>query len=148
MATPTPLRISVIGAGHVGVASAVCLAALGHEVRVLDIDRQKIDRLSAGELPFYEPGVAEVLARVGPSGRVSFHTEPEEAMDGAQIAFLCVNTPNDDQGRVDLSALVAATRSVARHLTEGAVLVNRSTAPVGTAEFLKSILREERDDER
>ncbi|MGH2557298.1 MAG: UDP-glucose dehydrogenase family protein [Actinomycetota bacterium] len=148
MATPAPLSISVIGAGHVGVASAVCLAALGHEVRVLDIDRQKIDRLTAGELPFYEPGVAEVLARVSPSGRISFHAEPKDAVEGAQIVFLCVNTPNDDQGRVDLSALVAATRSVARHLAEGAVLVNRSTAPVGTAEFLRSILREERSDER
>lgn len=130
------------------MVSAVCLAALGHRVRVLDIERQKIDRLSAGELPFYEPGLAEVLARVNPSGLISFHSDPREAVAGTRIVFLCVNTPNDEQGRVDLTALLAATRSVAPHLTHGAVLANRSTSPVGTAEYLRSILREEREDER
>jgi UDPglucose 6-dehydrogenase len=143
----TPLRISVVGAGHVGMASGGCFAALGHQVRVLDVDRRKIERLSAGELPFYEPGLAEVLARIGSAGSITFHWEPEEAVAGSQIVFLCVNTPNDDQGRVDLSALVGATRSVAPHLSEGAVLVNRSTAPVGTAEYIRTLLREGRQDE-
>lgn len=141
------LPIAVVGAGHVGLVSGVALAALGNEVRVLDIDRAKIDRLSAGELPFYEPGLAEILARVAASGAISFHTDPVEAVTGSQIVFLCVNTPNDDQGDVDLSALVAATRSVAPHLSKEAVLVNRSTAPVGTAEFIRSLIREERKEE-
>ena len=137
----------MIGAGHVGMATALCLAALGNEVRVLDVDRNKIERLSAGELPYYEPGLAEVLAHVASSGLISFHWEPGEAAAGAHVVFLCVNTPNDDQGRVDLSAVVAATRSVAPHLAEGAVLVNRSTAPVGTAEYIRTLVREERQDE-
>lgn len=136
------------GGGHVGLVSALCLAALGDVVSVLDVDRRKIERLRGGELPFYEPGLAEILARVAPTGRISFHWEPQEAVAGSQIVFLCVNTPNDDQGRVDLSALVSASRSVARHVPEQAVLVNRSTAPVGTAEFLRSILREERGEDR
>jgi UDPglucose 6-dehydrogenase len=131
----------------VGLVSAIALSALGHEVRVFDVDRRKIDRLSGGELPFYEPALADVLAKVSASGLVSFHPEPAAAVAGAQIVFLCVDTPNDDQGRVDLAALVAATRSVGTHLSKGAVLVNRSTAPVGTAEFLRSLLREERGDE-
>jgi UDPglucose 6-dehydrogenase len=146
-ASSASLRITVVGAGHVGLVSAVSFAALGHQVRVLDVARQRIDRLSSGELPFYEPGLAEILARVASSGTISFHSEPEGAIEGSDLVFLCVNTPNDDEGRVDLSALVSASRSAARHMSPGAVLVNRSTAPVGTAEFLRSLLREERGDE-
>jgi UDPglucose 6-dehydrogenase len=146
-ASSASLRITVVGAGHVGLVSAVSLAALGHQVRVLDVARQRIDRLSAGELPFYEPGLAEILARVASSGGISFHSEPEEAIAGSHLVFLCVNTPNDDEGRVDLSALVSASRSAAPYMSQGAVLVNRSTAPVGTAEFLRSLLREERGNE-
>jgi UDPglucose 6-dehydrogenase len=136
----------VVGAGHVGLVSAICLAALGHEVRVLDVDRSKIERLSGSELPFYEPGLAEVLARIGHT-RITFHHRPERAIPGARVVFLCVNTPNDPEGRVDISALVAATCSVAPRLDEGAVLVNRSTAPVGTAEYIRSLVREERRGE-
>jgi UDPglucose 6-dehydrogenase len=141
------MRIAVVGAGHVGLVSAVSFAAFAHQVRILDVDRQRIERLSAGELPFYEPGLAEVLARVASSRAISFHVEPEAAIAGSQLVFLCVNTPNDDEGRVDLSALVSALRSVAPHLSRRAVLVNRSTAPVGTAEFLRSLLREEKGEE-
>jgi UDPglucose 6-dehydrogenase len=146
-ASSASVRMAVVGAGHVGLVSAVSFAALGHQVRVLDVDRRRIERLSGGELPFYEPGLAEILARVASSGAISFHNEPEGAIAGSQLVFLCVNTPNDDEGRVDLSALVSASRSAAPHLSQGAVLVNRSTAPVGTAEFLRSLLREERGDE-
>jgi UDPglucose 6-dehydrogenase len=146
-ASSASLRITVVGAGHVGLVSAVSFAALGHQVRVLDVARQRIDRLSSGELPFYEPGLAEILALVASSPAMSFHSEPEGAIAGSHLVFLCVNTPNDDEGRVDLTALVSASRTAAPHMSPGAVLVNRSTAPVGTAEFLRSLLREERGDE-
>src|SRR5919197_6589401 len=107
----TGLDIAVVGAGHVGLVTGVCLAALGHRVRALDVDADKIERLRGGEAPFFEPGLDELLAGGVADGLLSFHVDPAEALEPARLAFLCVDTPNDPTGRVDLSALIAAARS-------------------------------------
>lgn len=138
------VQIGVVGAGHVGLVSAVCLAAVGHRVFVQDIDSVKIDHLAAGRVPFLEPGVDSLLARALASGKLSFHTDPAEAVSDVAVTFICVDTPNGADGAVDLTGVVAAARAVARHTREGSVLVNRSTAPVGTAQYIRSIVDEER----
>jgi len=138
------LDIAVLGAGHVGLVSAVCLAALGHHVRVLDIDERRVDRLAGGEVPFLEPGLDELLTKARSFGRISFHANQQDALPGATLVFLCVDTPNRSEGQVDLSSVVSATHTAAHHATDGAVIVNRSTAPVGTVDYIWSIIEERR----
>jgi UDPglucose 6-dehydrogenase len=142
-----PVRIAVVGAGHVGLVSAACLAAVGHRVAVQDVDAERIRVLSTGRSPFLEPGLDDLLSREAGSGRLSFHTSPAAALAGAQVAFVCVGTPNGPGGRVDLSFVLAATEAVLEHAPAGCVLVNRSTAPVGTASYLRSLASEARGDE-
>ena len=139
------MRIVIVGAGHVGLVSAACFAAVGHDVVALDIDEQRIETLRRGESPFFEPGLDELLVAGSRAGRLTFTTDPLEAFGGAQLAFLCVATPNDDQGEVDLRGVVSAARTIAHHAEPGTVLVNRSTAPVGTAGYVRSIIDEGRE---
>jgi UDPglucose 6-dehydrogenase len=137
------MEIAVVGAGHMGVVCAMGLGYVGHRVRVHDVDGDRIDRLGAGELPFYEPWAQELLAQTARAERVTFHRDPAEALAGTSVVFVCVDTPNKDDGQVDLSAVTAAGRTVARFAGEDALLVNRSTVPVGTAEYLRTLLHEE-----
>ena len=136
------MDITVVGAGHVGLVSAACLSAVGHRVRVQDIDADRIERLTAGETPFLEPDLPEVLCLGRQAGRLSFHTDPVDALPGAALVFVCVNTSAGPDGGVDLTGVISATRAAARHASDGAVLVNRSTSPVGTAHYILSILEE------
>lgn len=129
-----------MGAGHVGLVSAACLSAVGHDVTALDIDEDRLARLRAGESPFFEPHLDDLLARAGDSRPIAFTSDPAAALDGAEIAFLCVPTPNDDDDDVDLRAVLAAARSVAQNADPGTVVVNRSTAPVGTAAHLRTVI--------
>jgi UDPglucose 6-dehydrogenase len=141
-----PMRVGVVGAGHVGLISAVCLASIGRRVFVQDIDQSRIQLLSAGSTPFLEPGLTDLLTRGLAEGLLSFHTDPAEAFSQVDLTFICVDTPNNPDGSLDLRAVVAAARSLARHAREDSVLVNRSTAPVGTAQYVRSMVEEERRD--
>ena len=141
------LEISIFGAGHVGLVSGACLAELGHRVRVLDVDEGKIARLEGGEVPFLEPGLDEVLARVRTKATISFHSDPSEVLPAARVIFICVNTPNSPNGHVDLSSVVEAAHTAARFAADGALVVNRSTVPVGTADYISSILEDARRGE-
>jgi UDPglucose 6-dehydrogenase len=133
------MEIAVVGAGHVGLVSAVCLATVGHQIRALDVDQGRIEQLNACQVPFLEPAVPDLLARASANGRITFHSDPAEALPGAELIFLCVDTPILPDGQVDLSPLVAAARASIAHASEGAAIVNRSTAPVGTAAYIKSL---------
>src|SRR5919201_6580523 len=137
------IPIAVVGGGHVGLVSAVAFAAVGHRVRVYDIDRDRIALLSAGKAPFVEPALDDLLAHGLSRRALSFHTDPSEAIPRARVVFVCVDTPNSGDGSVDLSAIVAAARAVGRHAGRETLLVNRSTAPVGTSEYVRSIVEEE-----
>jgi UDPglucose 6-dehydrogenase len=138
------MDMAFIGAGHVGLVSAACMAAIGHRVRVFDIDARRIASLGRGEVPFLEPGLPELVASGLGEGRLSFDRDPVDALSGAQLIFVCVGTLPGPAGDVDLSGVIAATDAVARYARSGCVLVNRSTAPVGTAEYIRSVLEEER----
>ena len=138
------MDITFIGAGHVGLVSAACMTGAGHRVRVLDVDRERIEGLRDGFVPFLEPGLPALLDSGRTTGRLTFHDDPAEAIPGADLVFVCVGTLNGPEGEVDLSAVLAATATVAEHATPGTVLVNRSTSPVGTAEYIRSVIDEVR----
>jgi UDPglucose 6-dehydrogenase len=136
------MQIAVIGAGHVGTVCAACLSAIGHRVCVLDVDQQRIGLLRAGRLPFVEPGLDQLVSRGRAEGLLSFHTDPEEALPGAAVMFLCVNTDSGPDGSADISAIESAVRVVSRFAGSDPLLVNRSTAPVGTADYIRSLSEE------
>ncbi|WP_396134641.1 UDP-glucose dehydrogenase family protein [Citricoccus sp. I39-566] len=139
---PEPtLRISVVGTGYLGATHAACMAELGFEVLGLDIDPAKVQALSAGELPFHEPGLPELLLKHVDSGRLRFTTSYEEVGAWADVHFIGVGTPQKPgETAADLRFVDAAVTSLARHITRDALIVGKSTVPVGTATRLKDLL--------
>jgi len=123
----------MIGTGYVGLVTGTCLADFGHTVACVDIDATRIDRLNNGEMPIYEPGLKDVVARNHRGGRIRFTTELGEAVRESEVVFIAVGTPSQDDGGTDLSYVYAAAEDVAKHLDGYTVIVQKSTAPVGTA---------------
>src|SRR3954453_1901681 len=138
MTMTTPTRISVIGTGYLGATHAACLAELGFEVVGVDVDPLKVEALSSGRLPFYEPDLEPLIGRHVASGRLRFTTDAAEAARFASVHFLCVGTPQQ-AGRLaaDTSYVDAAVDALAGHLSDGDLLVGKSTVPVGTAARLR-----------
>ena len=127
------MRIAMIGTGYVGLVSGVCLSDFGHTVTCVDTDAAKIDRLRAGQVPIYEPGLDQLMVRNAEAGRLRFTTDLAEALEGADAAFIAVGTPSRrGDGQADLSYVMAAARDVARLAHDGLVIVVKSTVPVGT----------------
>ena len=127
-------RITVIGTGYLGTTHAACMAELGFEVLGVDVDPQKIELLSTGKLPFYEPELAELVERNVAAGRLRFTASHREAADFGDVHFLCVGTPQrDDSAAADLRYLYAAADALAPHLHRPCLVVGKSTVPVGTA---------------
>ncbi|HVB77785.1 MAG TPA: UDP-glucose/GDP-mannose dehydrogenase family protein [Candidatus Nitrosotalea sp.] len=135
-------RIAMIGAGYVGLTTSACLADLGNDLTVLDIDQAKIDGLRQGRLHFFEPGLQEVVTRNLAAGRLRFTTEYAEAIPGAEMAFIAVSTPEGAGGEADLSAVTAAAASIAGHLDGPLVIVNKSTVPIGTGDLVSRTVHE------
>ena len=140
------MRVGVIGTGHVGLVTCVSLASMGHDVIGTDADESKTERCKAGESPFYEPGVQDLLAQGLASGRLSFTTDPTEAVADAEVVFICVGTPPRADGEANLVAVEHAVRTVARSATGPIVVVEKSTVPTGTALRLRRTLARERPD--
>jgi UDPglucose 6-dehydrogenase len=134
-------RVAVVGTGYVGTVTAVCLAWLGHEVVGLDVEETRIQQLSAGRVPFFEPGLQGLLAETIASGRLSF-TADSAATAASEIIFLCVGTPSGSGGSPDMSQVASAAHNLARHLREGVVVVNKSTVPVGSGNWVKTLIEE------
>ena len=135
-------RLTVIGTGYLGATHAVCMAALGHEVLGVDVDSSKVDRLNGGEVPFFEPGLPELLAKALDTGRLRFTTSYAEAGASGDVHFLCVGTPQcAGSGAADLAYVDAAVTALAAHLHRRALVVGRSTVPVGTAARLAELIR-------
>lgn len=135
------MEILVIGVGYVGLVTGTCFAEMGHHVTCLDIDKGKIDRLKKGEIPFYEPGLKELVNRNCKAKRLSFTTDYTTAKPAGMI-FIAVGTPPKKDGAADLSYVEAVARFIGKHLTDYAVIVNKSTVPVGIARNLKQIIRD------
>jgi UDPglucose 6-dehydrogenase len=141
------MRIAMIGAGYVGLVSGACFSDFGHHVVCVDSDEQKIVALNRGEIPIYEPGLAELVARNVKQERLAFVTDLKWAVKGADVIFIAVGTPSRrGDGHADLSYVYAAAREIAAAVSEFAVIVTKSTVPVGTGDEVERIIRDENPD--
>ncbi|OYU36292.1 UDP-glucose/GDP-mannose dehydrogenase family protein [Novosphingobium sp. PASSN1] len=137
------MKIAMVGSGYVGLVSGACFADFGHDVVCIDKDASKIERLDAGIMPIYEPGLAELVAANVRGGRLSFSTDLAASIDGAQAIFIAVGTPSRrGDGHADLSYVYAVAQEIADHLTKPAVIVTKSTVPVGTGDEVERIIRD------
>ena len=135
------MKVCVVGTGYVGLTTGVSLAFLGHEVTCVDLDQSKVDMLRAGHTPIYEPGMDELLAEAAPN--LHFTTSYAEGVPGADVVFVAVQTPSAEDGSPDLRYLRSAAESVARNLAHSfTVVVNKSTVPIGSGNWVDAILRE------
>ena len=136
------MRIAVVGTGYVGLVTGTCFADSGNTVTCLDINADKIARLNRGEIPIYEPGLEELVVRNAKAGRLLFTTDTVAAIRTAQVVYLAVGTPPSADGSADLSSLWKVVDSIAPHLHPDAVVVTKSTVPVGTCAGIEARLKE------
>lgn len=134
--------ITVIGVGYVGLVTSACFADLGNRVIALDIDEKKIEGLKRGELPIYEPGLEEMVARNVQAGRLSFTTSYRDALQDPQYVFIAVGTPEGVDGEADLKHVSSAAISIAKNMVAPLIVVNKSTVPVGTGDWVADIIRQ------
>jgi len=134
-------QICVVGVGYVGIVTAACFADLGNQVIALDINEAKVEGLKRGEMPIYEPGLKELIDRNVRAGRLTFTTSYEEGLDGSEFVFIAVGTPSGVDGEADLRYVAAAARSIATTMKEPLIVVNKSTVPVGTGDWVADIIR-------
>jgi UDPglucose 6-dehydrogenase len=136
------MHIAVIGSGYVGLVTGTCFAEFGVDVTCVDVDKEKIARLSEGIIPIYEPGLEQLIAKNAQAGRLHFTTDLKAAVEQALVIFLAVGTPPREDGAADLTHVEAATQSIAEHMNGYKVIVTKSTVPVGTGERLRKLIRE------
>ncbi len=136
------MRIAIIGTGYVGLVTGAGLAETGNSVVCIDKDRSKIDTLLQGRIPFFEPGLEDLVGRNIKGGRLTFANTVAEGVKDAQVVFLAVGTPSNSDGSADLSQVLAATEEVGRAITDFTVVVTKSTVPVGTADKVRARLQE------
>jgi UDPglucose 6-dehydrogenase len=136
------MHIAVIGAGYVGLVTGACFAEFGVDVTCVDIDAEKIARLSDGIIPIYEPGLEQLVAKNTQAGRLHFTSNLKAAVEQALVIFLAVGTPPREDGSADLTYVETATRSIAEYMNGYKVIVTKSTVPVGTGERLRKLIRE------
>jgi UDPglucose 6-dehydrogenase len=134
--------IAVIGVGYVGLVTGACFSDLGNRVVALDINEERIENLKKGILPIYEPGLAEVVDRNVRAGRLHFTTSYEEALKAAEFVFIAVGTPEGVDGEADLQYVRMAAEAIANTMDHGVIIINKSTVPVGTGNWVAEIIRE------
>jgi UDPglucose 6-dehydrogenase len=139
------MKITVIGAGYVGLVSGACLAEMGNHVVCLDVDPRKIDMLNKGEIPIHEPGLDQVVQRNAAAGRLQFTTDVGLAVAHGTLQFIAVGTPPDEDGSADLQYVLAAARNIGRRMTDYKLVIDKSTVPVGTADKVKAAIQSELD---
>ncbi|RMH09997.1 MAG: UDP-glucose/GDP-mannose dehydrogenase family protein [Nitrospirae bacterium] len=134
------MHISVLGTGYVGLVTGACFAEFGLHVTCMDTDASRIGKLERGEIPFYEPGLTELVAKGRKSGRLDFTTDLNKAVDTALVIFIAVGTPSCPDGSADLSYVDEVARNIGSRMTEYKVVVTKSTVPVGTAERVRKLI--------
>ena len=137
------MKLAVIGSGYVGLVTGTCLARFGNTVVCVDTSEKKIETLSRGEVPFYEPGLADMMTRNMEEGRLSFTSSLSSALDGAEACFICVGTPSAPDGSADLSFVESAARDIGRAMKASLMVVVKSTVPVGTNARVRAWVSEE-----
>jgi len=136
------MKIAVIGTGYVGLVSGTCFAETGNEVVCVDIDQNKVDKLSAGQITIYEPGLEVLFKRNLKEGRLSFTTEIEEAIKDSLVIFLALPTPPGEDGSADLRYVLGVASNLGKIMTDYKIIVDKSTVPVGTADKVKAAVKE------
>ena len=136
------MKVTVFGAGYVGLVSAACLSDMGNSVLCVDVDEVRVARLQAGEVPIHEPGLAELLRRNVAAGRLRFTTDAAQAVDHGTLLFIAVGTPPAEDGSADVGHVLAVARRIGAHMQDYKVVVNKSTVPVGTAQRVREALVE------
>jgi UDPglucose 6-dehydrogenase len=137
------MRVTVIGTGYVGLVTGACLADVGNDVLCIDVDAAKIERLKRGEIPIHEPGLDQVVLRNVASGRLGFSTDYTDAATHAPLIFIAVGTPSGEDGSADLSHVLACARELGRRVQGDALVVVKSTVPVGTNDQVRAAIRQE-----
>jgi len=133
-------QICVVGVGYVGLVTGACFADLGNKVIALDVNEQRIANLKKGIMPIYEPGLEELVHRNVSAGRLAFTTSYAEAVKDAEYAFIAVGTPSGVNGEADLQYVASAARSIAENMTGRLVIINKSTVPIGTGDWVADIV--------
>lgn len=136
------MKIAVIGTGYVGLVTGTCFAGSGNDVTCVDIDRNKVERLNRGEIPIYEPGLAEMVHENQAAERLRFTIDLPAAVSAAEVVYLAIGTPQSDDGAADLTALWKVVDGIAPHLRSDAIVVTKSTVPVGTNSKIYARLKE------
>ena len=140
------INITVVGTGYVGLVTGACLADFGNRVVCVDNDRKKLDQLGRGEIPFYEPGLKELVAMNRERGRLSFTSDLASAVKDCEVVFIAVGTPPDQDGHADLRYVREVAAAIAEHMDGYTIVVTKSTVPTGTGSVIASIIRERRPD--
>lgn len=137
------MKICMIGSGYVGLVTGACFAEMGHEVTCVDKDSTRVNRLKKGEIPFYEPGLKEVVLRNQQQKRLTFSLNLPKALAGTELVFIAVGTPSHPNGSADVSQIFSAAAEVGRSIKGFCTIVNKSTASVGTVERIREVVRHE-----
>ena len=137
------LKVTIFGTGYVGLVSGACLSDVGHDVICVDVDAAKIDGLNNGVIPIYEPGLEPIVRANHAAGRLRFTTDAAEGIAHGEVIFIAVGTPPDEDGSADLQYVLAVARTIGRHLAQPAILVDKSTVPVGTADKVRAAVAAE-----
>lgn len=135
------MKIAVFGSGYVGLVTGACLAEMGNTVRCVDINQSKIEMLSKGHVPIFEPGLEELVKRNLAAGRLIFTTDQKDAVEKSLFIFVAVGTPPEEDGSADLSHVLAVAEGIAKHLTAYAIVINKSTVPVGTVKLVADTIQ-------
>lgn len=137
------MKVCIVGTGYVGLVSAACFAEMGNDVHCVDVNPLVVEKLEKGVIPIYEPGLEPLVLQNYEQGRLKFTTRLEEALEGAEVLFICVGTPSRPDGSADLSYVQSVAREVGQKMSAPLVVVDKSTVPVGTADMVKGIISEE-----
>ena len=137
------MKVTIFGTGYVGLVTGACLAEMGNRVVCVDIDAAKVERLKRGEIPIYEPGLEAIVRRNHASGQLDFTIEAAPAIAHGELIFIAVGTPPDEDGSADLTYVLDVAKTIGRHLARYAVVVNKSTVPVGTADRVREAVASE-----
>ena len=136
------MKLTIAGTGYVGLVTGTGFANLGNDVICFDVERAKIDLLTDGVMPIYEPGLEEIYKRNLKTNRLKFTTDTEKAVRGSEIIFICVNTPTNEHREADLTSVQEVAKAIGRYMDDYKIVVNKSTVPVGTADLVEKLIKE------
>jgi UDPglucose 6-dehydrogenase len=136
------MKVSVFGAGYVGLVTGACLSEVGNHVVCVDVNEERVERLRRGEIPIFEPGLEDIVERAIAGKRLSFTADAAEAVAHAELQFIAVGTPPDEDGSADLTYVLSVARTIAEHMTSPKIVIDKSTVPVGTADRVRAAMQE------